>query len=128
VALVVLLGLHVTLAERPFAGLSLLFLIGAVALGLLALWTLISAWWSDAPARALPKYDRALLYQLAFVALGLAGAPPPVCAWPCGASRSPPSIVCLCGLVTRLLPDVWSVATDVPDDRLSFPLTYWNAP
>jgi len=76
VALVVLLVLHVTLAERPFAGLSLLFLIGAVALGLLALWTLISAWWSDAPARALLEYDRALLYLLAFVALGLAGRTP----------------------------------------------------
>lgn len=76
VALVVLLVFHVTLAERPFAGLSLLFLIGAVALGLLALWTLISAWWSEAPARALLEYDRALLYLLAFVALGLAGRTP----------------------------------------------------
>ncbi len=126
-ALVVLLVLHVTLAERPFAGLSLLFLIGAVALGLLALWTLISAWWSDAPARALLEYDRALLYLLAFVALGLAGRTPARLRLALRSIAVAAFIVCLCGLVTRLLPDVWSVATDVRDDRLSFPLTYWNA-
>lgn len=127
VALVVLLVLHVTLAERPFSGLSLLFLIGAVALGLLALWTLISAWWSDAPARALLEYDRALLYLLAFVALGLAGRTPARLRLALRSIAVAAFIVCLCGLVTRLLPDVWSVATDVRDDRLSFPLTYWNA-
>ena len=33
---------------------------------LLAIWSLLSAAWSDAPARALFEFDRALLYLLAF--------------------------------------------------------------
>ncbi|HEV2771098.1 MAG TPA: O-antigen ligase family protein [Solirubrobacteraceae bacterium] len=127
VTLVIVLILHVTLAERPFAGLSLTFLIGAVALGLLAVWTLVSVGWSDAPARALLEYDRALLYLLAFVALGLAGRTPARLRLALRGIAAAAFVVCLCGLVTRLLPDVWSVAADVGGDRLSFPLTYWNA-
>ncbi len=127
VALVVVLVLHVTLADRPFAGLSLPFLLGAVALGLLAVWTLVSVGWSDAPARALLEYDRALLYLLAFVALGLAGRTPARLRLALRGIAVAAFVVCLCALITRLLPDVWSVAADPGGDRLSYPLTYWNA-
>lgn len=127
VALVVVLVLHVTLAERPFAGLSLPFLVGAVALGLLAVWTLLSVGWSDAPTRALLEYDRALLYLLAFVALGLAGRTPARLRMALRGIAVAAFVVCLCALITRLLPDVWTVSADVRGDRLSFPLTYWNA-
>ncbi|MBW3536104.1 MAG: efflux RND transporter permease subunit, partial [Gemmatimonadetes bacterium] len=36
-------------------------------------------------------------------------------------------VVCLAGLVTRLLPEVWPLAPDLATGRLSFPVTYWNA-
>jgi len=125
--MIVLLVLHVTLAHRPFAGVSVPFVVGAAAIGLLALWTLVSARWSDAPARALLEYDRALLYLLAFLALGLAGRTPARLRLALRGIAVAAFVVCLCALVTRLLPDVWSVAPDLRADRLSFPLTYWNA-
>src|SRR5207244_3324800 len=37
------------------------------------------------------------------------------------------SIVCLAGLISRVAPDVWHTAPDVANERLSFPVTYWNA-
>jgi hypothetical protein len=36
-------------------------------------------------------------------------------------------VVCTAGLVSRVLPHVWPTAPGVSDNRLSFPLTYWNA-
>ncbi|MGI8624587.1 MAG: hypothetical protein ACR2NB_14150, partial [Solirubrobacteraceae bacterium] len=61
------LVLVLTLARRPFPGLSVPFVLGAVALTLLAVWTLVSASWSQSPARALVEYDRVLLYLLAYL-------------------------------------------------------------
>src|SRR5687767_3265778 len=55
---------RVTLAERPFEGWSLTLGVAAAALAGLAAWTLASAAWSDAPARALTEFDRVLLYLL----------------------------------------------------------------
>src|SRR5882757_7354885 len=36
-------------------------------------------------------------------------------------------IVCLAGLISRVAPDVWHTAPDVSNQRLSYPVTYWNA-
>jgi hypothetical protein len=36
-------------------------------------------------------------------------------------------VVCAAGLVTRVLPDVWTIQQRLATDRLSYPLTYWNA-
>ena len=36
-------------------------------------------------------------------------------------------VVCVAGLVTRVLPDVWPIAPNVANERLSYPVTYWNA-
>jgi hypothetical protein len=36
------------------------------------------------------------------------------------------SIVCIAGLITRVLPNVWHTEPDVSNERLSFPVTYWN--
>src|SRR3954447_24021226 len=35
--------------------------------------------------------------------------------------------VSACGLITRVLPRIWPIAENVASERLSFPLTYWNA-
>src|SRR5439155_15211276 len=36
-------------------------------------------------------------------------------------------VVCLVGLITRTMPDVWPIAPDLQQGRLGYPLTYWNA-
>jgi len=128
---VILLGLalvlRITLAERPFANLSMPFVGAAAALALLAVWTLVSSAWSGAPARALVEYDRVLLYLLAFVLGGAIGRTPDRLRWAIRAVAFAAVVVCACGFVTRALPDVWSVPVSVSNERLGYPLTYWNA-
>src|SRR5205085_3701932 len=34
---------------------------------------------------------------------------------------------CVTGFATRVLPDVFPVAATIANDRLSYPLTYWNS-
>jgi O-antigen ligase len=121
------LVLRITLAERPFAGLSVPFVVAAAALALLAVWTLISSGWSHAPARALVEYDRVLLYLLAFVLVGALGRTPVRLRWAIRSVALAAFAVCVCGFVTRALPDVWSVAPSVHNERLGYPVTYWNA-
>jgi O-antigen ligase len=127
IALGLALVLRLTLAARPFAGLAVAYVVAAVALGLFALWTLVSSTWSDTPARALVEYDRVLLYLLAFVLMGALGRTPQRLRWAVRAIALAATVVCVCGFVTRALPDVWSVAPSIHNERLGFPLTYWNA-
>ena len=126
VVLAIALVLRLTLAERPLEGLGLPAAVAGGALALFAAWSLTSTLWSDSPGRAVLEFDRVLLYVLAFMLvaslprsaqaarillLGLAG----------GAL-----VICLAGLLTRLLPDVFSVDLPVLPQRLSYPVTYWN--
>jgi O-antigen ligase len=36
-------------------------------------------------------------------------------------------VVCVCGLTTRLAPDVWPIAANFRESRLAYPITYWNS-
>jgi O-antigen ligase len=36
-------------------------------------------------------------------------------------------VVCIAGLATRVLPDVFPIAATLADGRLSYPITYWNS-
>ena len=127
VAIGVVLVMRVALSKHPFAGLSTPSAVGALLLGLLALWTLASGTWSHAPARAVLEFDRVLLYTLVFVLLAAWGRTPQRLRWIVRAIVAGAFAVCLCGLVTRLLPDVWEIAPAVANERLSYPLTYWNS-
>lgn len=124
--LAIVLVLRLTLAERPLEGFGLAAGLVTAAIALFAVWSLVSTAWSDSPARAVGEFDRALLYMLmlALVAtlprttqtartmlLGIVGAM---------------TFVCLGGLLTRVLPDVFPIAPNVLDQRLSYPITYWN--
>lgn len=120
------LTLRVAFAERPFAGIGRLAAGALVLLGAYALWALLSGTWSDAPARAVLEFSRALLYLLA-VAL-VASFPR---TW--GGKRLLVTgvaagivAVCAVALISRVLPDVWPIASNIQNDRLSYPLTYWN--
>lgn len=127
VALSLLLVLQVTLARHPFAAISLPLLLAIACLGLFALWTLLSSRWSGAPERALLEYDRALLYLLALVVFGLAGSGATRARWMARGVIAGIVVVCAAGLTSRLAPDLLPVASTIVDERLSFPITYWNA-
>jgi hypothetical protein len=124
VGLVVLVWL--TTADRPFASASGPLALAVGALTLFAVWTLMSAGWSDATSRSLIEFDRALLYLLVLVAAGLMtgrlGGPGRVL-WGLAAAAF---VICGAGLITRVLPDVWPIRATLQADRLSYPITYWN--
>jgi hypothetical protein len=125
--LAVVLVVRLTAGARAWGAVSGGYVAGAAALALFAGWALLSGTWSDAPARALVEYDRALLYLLGFVVVGSLGRTPQRLRWALRGLAFAAFAVCLCALVTRLAPDVWAISPEVSVDRLSYPLGYWNA-
>jgi O-antigen ligase len=125
--LALVLAARMALADRPLQGFSRPLAIAAVALALYALWTLASGIWSDAPGRALLEFDRALLYLLALLLFGSFPRSASCLRWMIRGLALGIAIVGIIGLVTRVLPDVWPVAPDFANNRLSYPLTYWNS-
>ena len=83
--------------------------------------------WSDAPARALSEFDRTLLYGLVLVLTGSVAARvgdlSMLLRWTAAAFAA----IALAGLLTRLLPDTFPISSGFLPERVSFPLTYWNA-
>jgi O-antigen ligase len=125
--LAIVLALRIALAENPFEGFSPRLAVAAAALVLLALWTLLSSVWSDSIARALPEVNRLLLYLLALLLCGTIGrnsARFRLMLWGLALGIL---VVCAAGWTTRALPEVWSVDPSIANNRLSFPLTYWNS-
>jgi len=125
--LLFVIALTTALARRPFAGLSRGFVAGLVLLALFALWTFISITWSDTQARTLIEHDRVLVYLAGFVLLGAQGRTSNRMRWMVRAIALAASAVCVCGLLTRLFPDYWQLAPEVANERLNYPLTYWNS-
>lgn len=125
--LAVILMVRLTIADRAWGAVSAPFVAGAAALALLAAWTLLSASWSDAPARAIVEYDRALLFLLGFLVVGSLGRAPDRLRWAVRGLALAAFVVCLCGLITRLAPDVWTISTALAEDRLNYPIGHRNA-
>jgi O-antigen ligase len=118
---------RICLTDAPFAGFSKPLVIAAGAFALFALWTLVSGRWSHAPGRALLEFDRALLYLFALLLFGSlprSAARVRAMTWSFAAGIA---TVALCGLTTRVLPDVWPTSDTIANNRLSYPLTYWNS-
>jgi O-antigen ligase len=115
-------------ARRPGAALSARLIAATVALALFALWQLVSSSWSDAPGRALLAFDLSLLYVLVLATAGLTiDRPARLRALVYGVVVGM-FAVCLTGLLSRTRPPVFPVEPGPSDDeRLNFPLTYWNA-
>ena len=63
VVVAVLLILWLLLAPDPFATVNRRLALAVGALGLFALWTLISSGWSHSPGRALIAFDRAVYHK-----------------------------------------------------------------
>jgi O-antigen ligase len=114
-------------AERPFEGFGGPLTLAAVSLALYAVWVLVSAAWSDAPARALLEFDRALLYLLALLLFGSVAGDDSRLRWLLRGLALAFLVLCGVGLATRLAPDVWHINATLANERLSFPITYWNA-
>lgn len=125
VCLVLVLG--VMLVSKPFESFTpALF----VPLGLLvgfAAWTLLSATESGATGRALLEFDRALLYVLVFALFGMLVPGKRRLEWGLRGFVVAAVVLCGAGWITRVAADVWPISLDVQPERLSFPLTYWNA-
>lgn len=119
--------LRVTLAEQPFEGVSPPLAVAGVALGLFTVWTLVSFAWSDADARALLEFDRALLYLLVLILAGSVLRTSERVRWMVRGIAVGTFVVCSVALVTRVLPEVWPIESNVANERLSYPITYWNA-
>ena len=125
--LAIALLLRITLAADPFAGWSRAAAVAVLAAAGFASWTLLSATWSDASGRALVEFDRALLYVLALAFYATVprdrGNLTALLRWILLAFVA----AALAGLASRLAPDVFPISGRYLAERLSFPLTYWNA-
>jgi hypothetical protein len=127
VVLAQVLLVRIMQARHPFAGLAPVTLVVIAALGGYALLTLLSALWSHSPSRALIEFDRAWLYLLILVLFGSVRVNRQDLRWLIRGLVIGASVVCLAGLISRVLPNVWHTAPDVANERLSYPVTYWNA-
>jgi hypothetical protein len=127
IVLAQILLVRIVRARDPFAGLAPATLVAIGALGLYAALTLASALWSHSSGRALVEFDRACLYLLALILFGTVRASAANMRWLIRGLALGASIVCVAGLISRVAPDVWHTAPDVANERLSYPVTYWNA-
>jgi len=127
VMLCVVLVLRTTMARDPLEGVGWPLAIAAGALALFALLTLVSGAWSHAPGRALVEFDLPVLYLLAMVLFGSVARTADRLRWMLRFLAVAITAVCACGLITRLLPNLWHTSSQIADNRLSFPVTYWNA-
>jgi hypothetical protein len=125
--LFVILAVYLALSSRPFGGLGPWLIAAALALGGFAAWTLASSGWSDAPARALPEYTRALCYLGALLLFGLMPFSVRRIRWMAGVLALAVVAVCTLSFLSRTAPDLVEGVGRLHQDRLSYPLDYWNA-
>jgi hypothetical protein len=127
IILVLVLVLRITTGENPFAGFSWPVAITAAALGVYCLWVLLSATWSDAPARALIEFDRAWLYLVALVLFGSVPRSSSALRWMLRGVALAMAAVLVAAFLTRTFPDEFTFHPGLDPTRLGWPLTYWNA-
>jgi hypothetical protein len=125
--LTVAILLRITLAADPFGGWSRAGAVAVAGAAGFASWTLVSGTWSDATGRALVEFDRALLYVLAIAFYAMVprdrGSLTVLLRWVLAAFTA----AALAGVASRVAPDVFPISGRYVAERLSFPLTYWNA-
>lgn len=127
VVLLLLLVSRLLVAAQPFAGFGRPLAIAAGALGVYTLWSLLSGTWSDSSWRAVVEFDRGLLYLLALVLYGSMPRESWRVRWIGRGVALGILVVCACGLITRLAPDLWPIGANLTESRLSYPITYWNS-
>jgi O-antigen ligase len=126
IVLAVALVLRLMLAESPFEGFGPAMTWATIGLGAFTLWTLLSAFWSHAPAQALIAFDRSLMLWLALVLFGSFRWSRERLLWAVRLLAAAMVVVAILGLITRLLPNVHEIPESFERDRLSYPISYWN--
>jgi O-antigen ligase len=114
-------------SRDPFEGFAPSTVAAVGALGLYALMSLISGTWSHSTSRALIEFDRAWMYLLILILYGTVRPSRDNLRWLIRGLVIGATVVCVAGLISRVLPDLWHTPPDVANQRLSFPVTYWNA-
>lgn len=127
VVVALLLALRILIASRPLPGPSLPLALAIGALSLFSAWVLLSVAWSDAAGRALVEFDRALLYVLVLALVGTLPRSRATARMLVLGLAAAAVTVCGAALLSRVLPEVVSSTPTVLPQRLSWPLTYWNA-
>jgi hypothetical protein len=115
------------LDPRPLRALSLPALVAVLAMCCFAAWTLLSSNWSDSVGRVLPEYSRALLYALVLLFFATVPFELRRVRWLVYALGAAIVLICGAALVARLLPNLIYDSALETEDRLAYPLTYWNA-
>jgi hypothetical protein len=127
IVLAQILVVRIVCVRNPFEGLAPATLVAIGALSLYAALTFASALWSHSMGRALIEFDRVCLYLLVLIVFGTIHASASNMRWLIRGLAVGASVVCLAGLISRVAPDVWHTAPNVANERLSYPVTYWNA-
>jgi O-antigen ligase len=127
VVMAILLVLGIMLVSEPLTSSPAALLTALAALAGFAALTLISGSWSHSWSRAIIEFDRVLLYVLVLAFFGLLRGREGSLEWGLRGFAAAAFVVCAAAWITRVAPDVWPIALDVKPQRLSFPLTYWNA-
>jgi hypothetical protein len=122
----VAMALGAVAAGKPLAALNWRGLLACGFLGLFALWTLLSARWSHATARALADFDRVLLYLAVLTLFACIPRSVTRLRWMLRGLLLGSAAVSIIGLVSRLLPALWPSGHGLAEERLSYPITYWN--
>ncbi len=127
VAVAVALILRVAVSRDPFGGLTWRSAVAIASLGLFAVWTLVSAAWSHAPGRAVLEFDRVLLYVLVLVLFAALRRRRGARTALVGGFGIGSLVICVTALATRTLPASFPIRPEIANDRLAYPVTYWNA-
>lgn len=126
IVLAVAVALRLLVAPRPLEGAGWAVALGLIGLGAYTLLSLISEGWSHAPESALQEFDRSLVYLLAVALFGSYARSRLRLGWLVRILAAAIFAICLGALITRLLPHVWPTAPNTANNRLSFPVGYWN--
>lgn len=127
IVLALTLLVRVMLARRPFEGLAPATILAIAALGLYALMSLLSTLWSHALGRAMTSFDLAWLYLLTLLLLGTVRTGAKQLRLLIYGLLIGATAVVLAGLASRLVPNLWHTQPTTSVERLSYPVTYWNA-
>jgi O-antigen ligase len=100
--------------------------LAAGGLAAFALWTLLSAVWSDTLGRAVVEFDRSLLYLLVLLVFASLERPRAALRWlPAGFALAA-VFLCGVGLATRTIPELWAASPPADGEWLGYPVTYAN--
>jgi hypothetical protein len=128
VAGVVACALVIVVAARDARPIPRSAYLAVAGLAALTAWTGASILWAPIAGAASDDFQRLLLYMFAFVAALAVLRPPHVRRLVEPVVLAGIVAAALYGLSERLLPSVFSLqALPSADDRLAWPLTYWNA-